>query len=92
MDYSWGILANLPLRLCVDKAATATIRLCGASTPDAGCTITAKFSSKTEKDRGQEEAGHGGPSETHEIATNVGFLIGRAKGITTLDNPDTVTC
>jgi hypothetical protein len=72
----WRILANLPLRLSINEAATAAIRLGGAGASDTRGTIPAKFPSETEEDSGQKEAGHGSPGEGHKIATNASLLVG----------------
>ena len=88
------VIAHLPLRLSVDEAAAAAVRLGGAGsshTRRAGA-VTTKFSTEAEEDGGQEEASHGCPGETHEITADVGFRAGRAEGVAALDNPYAVCC
>ena len=88
------IVAHLPLRLGVDEAATAAVRLGGAGsshTRRAGA-VTTKFSPEAEEDGGQEEASHGCPGESHEVTADVGFRAGRAEGVAALDNPYAVCC
>jgi hypothetical protein len=85
----WGVLADLPLRFSVDEAATATVRLCRASSSHTSGAITTKTSTKTEGDGGQEEARHGCPGETHEVTADVGFVTSRAECVATFDDPGT---
>ena len=84
----WRILADLPLRLGVDEATTAAVRLGRATASHSGRTVTTKLAAEAEEDGSEEVAGQGSPSEAHEVTTNTGLLPGRAEGIASLDDPD----
>jgi hypothetical protein len=73
-----GVLANLPLRLGVNEASTAAVRLGGTSASHArrAGAVATKTATEAEGDGGQEEAGDGCPGEGHEVASDVGFVAG----------------
>jgi hypothetical protein len=86
----WGVVTSLPLRLSVDEAAAAAVRLGRARSSHTGRFLTTQTSAKAEGDGGQEEAGHGCPGESHEVAADMGFIAIRAEGVATFDDPDTI--
>jgi hypothetical protein len=88
-----GVVTRLPLRLSVDKATAAAVRLGRASSAHAArSTVTSELAAEAEEDGSQEEASPGRPGKSHEVATNVCFLAGGAECITSLDDPSAVTC
>lgn len=52
--------------------------------------VTAKTTTETECDGGEEETGNRGPSKAHKVTANVGFLTIGTESIATLDNPGPV--